>query len=254
MKTMSQGAFSYLNQGRFRILQCDDARRTGFIHGFIGVSADFSVGKNRAVSVSFCETMEVSHLILLNQVHSDKVLVLHEDENEPMDRLVVQSDEADAVIGRRSSRAQPYAVGIRTADCVPLLVQAGEYSAAIHAGWRGLAQGIISNTLQKLHDLQSKKDSSWVVIIGPCAGKDAYEVGPEILPEFRSSPSLFRRKGRLYLDLASTASAQVEQSLALLNQNGLIYLSDTCTIQDLSFHSHRRDKERRGSNMSYIIT
>lgn len=261
VRTISQGAFSFLSRGEFQILQCEDAVKAGFNHGFIGTSADFSVGKNRAVSALFCETMEVSHLVFLNQVHSKNVLILHEDENEPQDRLSIQSEEADAVIAKRSSRARPYSIGIRTADCVPLLVQAREYCAAIHAGWRGLAQGIIDNTFRTLLDLESrtqaktpsKESKEWLVLIGPCAGRDSYEIGAEILPKFQSAPVVLRKGEKIYLDLAATASAQVEESLTKLNQAGRIYLADTCTIQNHLFHSHRRDQENRGSNMSYVI-
>lgn len=261
VKSISHGAFSFCNRGQFQILHCEDAARAGFNHGFIGASADFSVGRNRPVAALFCETMEVTHLVLLNQVHSKNVLILHDNEIEPRDSLVVRSEEADAVIAKRSSRLQPYAVGIRTADCVPLLIKAGEYCAAVHAGWRGLAQGIISTTLETLHELnvrrdaepQSKEGKGWLVLIGPCAGSDSYEIGAEILPQFQSAPIVLRKEAKIHLDLAATASAQVEKSLVHLNQTGRIFSADMCTIQSRLLHSHRRDKENRGSNMSYVI-
>jgi YfiH family protein len=70
---------------------------------------------------------------------------------------------------------------VLVADCVPILLASrdGSCVAAVHAGWRGLAAGVIESTIEALpvaaNDLSA--------VIGPCVGKDAYEVGPEVIEQ-----------------------------------------------------------------------
>ena len=62
----------------------------------------------------------------------------------------------------------------RTADCVPILVEAESEVVVIHAGWRGIANGIIERTLSNVTGLVC-------AAVGPCISVDAYEVGVEVV-------------------------------------------------------------------------
>ena len=82
---------------------------------------------------------------------------------------------------------------ILTADCLPLLVArpATGQCAAIHAGWKGLAAGVIENTLQRLLDqrvggesVNSPSPNPWYIWLGPAIGQNAFEVGPEVRKKF----------------------------------------------------------------------
>jgi YfiH family protein len=70
---------------------------------------------------------------------------------------------------------------VLVADCVPILLAAneGRCVAAIHAGWRGLAAGVIEATIEALPVAADGLSA----VIGPCIGKDAYEVGPEVIEQ-----------------------------------------------------------------------
>lgn len=90
----------------------------------------------------------------------------------------VAAAEVDALFTTEAS----IALGVRTADCAPILMATtdGACVAAIHAGWRGLAAGIVRMTLAALTDA-GFPPASWVAAIGPCIGPDAFEVGPEVV-------------------------------------------------------------------------
>ena len=108
--------------------------------------------------------------------------------------------EGDALISLRVDEP----VAVLTADCVPLLVASTEANcvAAIHAGWRGLAAGVIQATLRMLREGRDKHD--WRVAIGPCISAAHYRVGEELREVFDAA--LFEeRDDGLYLDLKAGA-------------------------------------------------
>lgn len=102
--------------------------------------------------------------IWLKQTHSTLVL--------PATTLIGQ--EADATFSHQAKQV----CTVMTADCLPLLLcnRSGTHVAAIHAGWRGLAHGIIENTL----DVLNVPAEDILVWLGPAIGPTVYEVGEEV--------------------------------------------------------------------------
>ena len=92
---------------------------------------------------------------------------------------------ADAMITREKN----IALAIMTADCLPILLisNQGDEIAAIHGGWRPLAANIITNTLNKMHTA-ADEIYAW---LGPCIGKEAFEVGSEVQKVFVEQENLF---------------------------------------------------------------
>jgi YfiH family protein len=123
--------------------------------------------------------------------------------------------EADAVWTDQPGQV----CAVLVADCVPILLAAntGRCVAAIHAGWRGLAAGVIEATIDTLPVTANALSA----VIGPCIGKDAYEVGPEVIealgaampvpPQFRQSEvpqeSRLTERDAFWLDMAASAEA-----------------------------------------------
>jgi YfiH family protein len=106
------------------------------------------------------------------------------------------------------------AVGIRTADCLPILVgdPASGAVAAIHCGWRSLALGLAGKGVRTLRDNSGSEPSSLVAAMGPSIGPCCYEVGKEVKEAFPSDgkEGLFETRGEsLYLDLAAGAKSQL---------------------------------------------
>jgi len=145
--------------------------------------------------------------------------------------------EADA-----SFSTEPDAVCcVMTADCLPLLVcdRAGAQIAAVHAGWRGLADGIIEKTLARF----SANANDILVWLGPAISQTAFEVGDEVRDIFlthdvvASQAFLPSPQGRWMADLYGLA----KQRLAAVGVTQ-VYGGQYCTHQDAQrFFSYRRD-------------
>ena len=147
--------------------------------------------------------------------------------------------QADASVG--SPGSPPCAV--LTADCLPVVLcdTSGTRIGIAHAGWRGLASGVIASCIAFM-DCPGRELLAW---IGPAIGPESYEVGPEVRDAclaaapgarlaFVPSPT---RMGRWLANLYAIAACQLE-SLGVEH----IYGSDLCTYRDKGrFFSHRRD-------------
>ncbi|HUX72325.1 MAG TPA: peptidoglycan editing factor PgeF [Steroidobacteraceae bacterium] len=144
---------------------------------------------------------------------------------------------ADAAV----TRAQGRVLAILTADCMPVLFAAadGAAVAAAHAGWRGLAAGVLEATVRALA-LPPPRLLAW---IGPCIGASRYEVGAEVraalLAADPAAAAAFaaNSRGRYFADLAQLASRRLEK-LGV----GAVHRAPECTYSDANrYFSHRRD-------------
>ncbi|MFT7288798.1 MAG: YfiH family protein [Halieaceae bacterium] len=134
---------------------------------------------------------------------------------------------------------------VMTADCLPVVLtdRGGKRVAALHAGWRGLAAGVLVEGVRAL-GVDPQGLLAW---LGPCIGADAYEVGPEVragladLDKVAISPRGFRpspgRPGHFLADLRALARAQL-LGLGLKS----VSASDDCTFAaPAEFYSFRRN-------------
>ena len=170
--------------------------------------------------------------VWLNQIHSSDVVVIDEDSD------LNQVRSADALYTRVAK--QPLA--IMTADCLPVLLcsTTGDEIAAVHGGWRGLAQGILANTIAHF----KAKPSDIIAWFGPAIGPSEFEVGQEVKACFcelnANHQHAFTPRGDKYLaDIYLLARQQLAQ-LGVVN----IFGGEYCTVSDKSqFFSYRRDGE-----------
>lgn len=156
--------------------------------------------------------------------------------------------EADAVVVRCSG----VAACVLAADCLPVLIadRAGTVVAATHAGWRGLAAGVLERTLEAMR-VPISELSAW---LGPCIGRAAFEVGPDVRAAFLAADPeaipAFRpgRPGHWHADLARLARQRLVR--AGVRQVGGAEID---VHADASrFYSHRRDAGRTGRQASLI--
>jgi hypothetical protein len=160
--------------------------------------------------------------------------------------------EADAALATRAG----VAVGVITADCVPVLVSAGEAVAAVHAGWRGLAAGVIPAALAALE--KAEPGARPVAAVGPCIGACCYEVDAPVVGALRArfGPALDAalapsRPGHALLDLAALARAALAG--AGVSEERIGAIAEACTRCDAArFHSFRRDGAAAGRLLSWI--
>jgi polyphenol oxidase len=161
----------------------------------------------------------------------------------------------DALVGRAGGEL--VAVGMRVADCVPVLV-ADEVSgdvAAIHAGWRGVAGGVVRAGVERL--AAGRHGSRLIAAIGPCIGPCCFEVGRDVAEQIEQASYGARvvateRGDKAYVDLRAAVRAQLAAS-------GVsdVRVEDVpgCTRHEATrFHSFRRDGDGSGRMLAAIAT
>jgi YfiH family protein len=173
----------------------------------------------------------------LRQVHGTSVAV------EPGD----DEPEADAAVTRMPGTA----LAILTADCLPVVLASedGNEVAAAHAGWRGLAAGVLEATVAAMQ-AAPERVLAW---LGPCAGPQAYEVGQDVFDAFlardprAAAAFVATRPGHWRVDLYALArQCLLAAGVARVHGGGL------CTISDPQrFYSHRRDQ--RTGRMATLV-
>jgi YfiH family protein len=185
---------------------------------------------------------EVLHLpaepLWLRQVHG--VAVCDADALEP------SSDRAAVVADASHTRRPGEVLAVLTADCLPVLLCADDGSevAAVHAGWRGLAAGVIEATVHQMFTSPSRL-LAW---LGPAIGPRAFEVGADVRDTFMAQHAgtgvAFRS-----LSVASGEPKWLCDIYALAQQRlrmlGVARISggSCCTVADPArFYSHRRDR------------
>jgi YfiH family protein len=146
--------------------------------------------------------------------------------------------EADASVTRA-----PGVVGVvQMADCMPVLLTAldGSVVGIAHAGWRGLAGGVVERTIEAMR----ADPAAMIAWLGPAIGPDAFEVGDEVRAAFvafdPAAADAFRplKAGKWLADLFTLARQRLARAgVAVVHGGGL------CTVSDPTrFFSHRRDR------------
>ena len=173
----------------------------------------------------------------LQQVHGTKVVEL--------DQEIIEPPQGDALY----STNKEIALAVLTADCLPVCFtnKSGSEIAIAHAGWRGLAAGVLENTV----GLFSSAPSELLAWFGPAIGPCHFEVGEEVRQEF-----LQGNEGEVQMQImtAFTPSKNEGKWMAnlyelakiRLNQTGLteVYGGDLCTVCDEKrFYSYRRNSQ-----------
>jgi YfiH family protein len=177
--------------------------------------------------------------VFLKQVHGVEVVQLHTD--------TPDGTVADACLTTQAG----VACTIMVADCLPLLFtdRAGQVVAAAHAGWRGLAAGVIEQTVQAMCKTAALEPHQLRVWLGPCIGPASFEVGPEVREVFKAHDSraqhMFQphphHPGKWLADLAGLARQRL-QALGVASVAGNDSTPAWCTVtQHSKFFSYRRD-------------
>ncbi|HEV8581678.1 MAG TPA: peptidoglycan editing factor PgeF [Thermoanaerobaculia bacterium] len=139
-------------------------------------------------------------------------------------------------------------LSVVTADCVPILIAGPQSLAAIHAGWRGIAGGIVAATLERLQG----PSGDWTAWVGPAIGACCYEVGEEVAERVvaASGPevAVSGPAGRPHLDLPQAARLQ----LAAAGVAEVIVLPRCTRCDEATLWSYRREGKRAGRNLAFI--
>ena len=180
-----------------------------------------------------------------HQVHGDAIAVI---DNPATSRDDLQG--IDAMVTNLSD----FAIGVRTADCIPLLLHDPKHHAvaAVHAGWRGTVMHISTKTIDLMHDLFGTKPSDLIAAIGPGIGPQNFQVGEEVVRAFREAmfpmPLIHTYQGEKvagtmqgghHIDLWK-ANSWLLREAGVRNEN--IHVCGICTYEhNDQFYSARRE-------------
>lgn len=186
--------------------------------------------------------VERSRLLRPRQVHGSAVAVVARGAS--FGEFARCRPAADAVVTDDASCA----LAVQTADCVPLLVADGRTGAvaAVHAGWRGMAAGVIEAAIEALRTHFGSRAADLTVALGPSIGPCCYFVGEAVVEAFRAAGHAPARTDRWFLGgrnegyrLDLRASARDQLCRAGL-QADRIHAADLCTAHEgTRFYSYR---------------
>ena len=160
---------------------------------------------------------------------------------------------ADAVISAEPS----FACAIRTADCAPVLLACAATGAvaAVHAGWRGIALGVIAQAIGSMVRECGARPRDMVAAVGPCARARRYEIGEDVAAAVAAAgcaDAVARPAGapKPFLDVARAAAIQLAAAGV---QDGRIDANPPCSIESTWCPSHRRDPASGARMLSIIV-
>ncbi|HMD52262.1 MAG TPA: polyphenol oxidase family protein [Solirubrobacteraceae bacterium] len=221
---MSGGELGFDLPGAGRVLFTD--RSHGNLSSVGGVGAQLG----EAARESLRGRIGVGALARGYQVHGTRVRRLIEID--PVAAAVARphADEADG----QATSLEAVGTMVLTADCLPVAVGSRGAVAMLHAGWRGLAGGILEEGIAAVRDLG--REDRLVAVVGPGAGVCCYEVGEDVHEEFGGA----HRHGT-HIDLRAIAGERL-----LASGVAEVLHAPACTICDERFFSHRREGRLAG--------
>lgn len=156
------------------------------------------------------------------------------------------------------------AIGVRTADCIPVLLYDARHKAvaAVHSGWKGTVRKISQHTIQAMHDTFGTNAQDLVAMIGPGICRSSFQVGEEVVELFRQgsfpmdaiwqydgSPVPGTMQGGHHIDLIQ-ANRWLLESAGVKPEN--IHSCNICTFEDERFYSARREGTECGRIINAI--
>jgi polyphenol oxidase len=237
-------------------LQSPLLAKAGFAHAFFTRPLSFGpagfdpdvVAKSRAAAAAALG-VDPARLYVVTQVHGRDVVRVAGGE----DREQIVAERADAVV----TRAAGVACGIRTADCVPVLVADTKSGAvaAIHSGWQGTEKDVVGAGVAALVR-EAGPGADLIAAVGPHIEVCCFEVGEDVAARLAAcSPArgvVDRTRGeRPHVDLRKIVRAQLEAAGV---RPDAIDDVPGCTVHDPQrFFSFRRDREKSGRMLAAIV-
>jgi YfiH family protein len=223
-------------------------RSLGFRHGFATRALDFGSVRTAAERAEHAHTLGLllrfddARLFVASQVHGAGVLAAGGAPSE------VARQDADALVAFERGDA----VGVRVADCVPILLADPTTGAvaAVHAGWRGLVAGVIGAAVARATEGGARLAAA---AVGPCIGACCFEVDHDVAERIAAATdarAIARRtEGKSWVDLRAAVRVA-------LSRAGIADVDDVggCTkCSPEVYFSHRRDAAQAGRHLAVIV-
>jgi YfiH family protein len=259
-QTLTEYGFYWRERDGVKMLVCKPMEEAGFVNGFstrVGGVSDFPEGSLNLAGFDEDSAANIHEnrrrflkmfdgefkLATAWQVHGDGVKVVKNDQD-----IANSDDKFDALVSNMLGTL----AGVKTADCVPVLIGDTKTKAyaAVHAGWRGTVQSIVIRAIEKMQSEFGSEPQNMIAAIGPCASGANYEIGQDVIDAFEKA---FSTCGK-YFTPTSDGHALID--LPLANKDQLIscgipldkiFTAPFCTIArtDL-FFSYRVEKRIHG--------
>ena len=262
MKTVKQGKIQYLQPSwvaTHRLTAGFTTRNGGSSRTpFNSLNLGFGAGDqaslveaNRA-AVARGFGLEPHLFLTVKQVHGSQILVIDQPNPEVSH---FQRVESDAIITNQRNLL----IGILVADCFPVILydRKKHIAAAIHLGWRGVAAGLLGQTIKGMREVFGSRTEDLSAAIGPGIGAHNYEVDRPIRDAFRQGAGQWEqiasevRLGHWQLDLQKSLVLQVKASG--IDPTALELVREcTCCHKEM-FFSYRRDMRRTGRQMGFVL-
>lgn len=214
---------------------------------FNGIGLTFSESRNISRETleyhtsAFCEYLKIKkeNLKQLKQIHSDLIF--------QSEQIINIGQEGDAIISSLKNEM----IIVKLADCGGVLFfdPIQKIIAAVHSGWKGTQKNIVGKTITKMINIYGSNPQNILCYVSPLASQKNYEVGNEFIKYF-DKKYLIEKSNKIFFD----------NRLAIYDQlitNGIFHsnieVSDICTIEDVNFHSYRRDGINSGRMAAFIM-
>ena len=239
--------FSSKLKKNLNIKHCFFSRKNGFSKGLYG-SLNCGIGshdkkENIVKNLKFVSekiSCNENFLITLNQEHSNKVIHFKNKDS------VKNKLKGDAIV----TQVKNIGIGILAADCAPILFYDPKKKiiGCAHAGWKGALNGIIKNTVKKFYELDSNCDDL-IVAVGPCIGKNNYEVKTDFIKKFlkkdKKNDTFFKKKNETHYNF--DLRGYINNEIVKLNIKNIENIDKDTFAEKEFFFSYRRsclNKER----------
>ncbi len=215
----------------------------------------YSLGDGVEAFTTLRDAVLPYNVICGHQVHDVRVAVI--------DRADLTREDLegyDALI----TNLRDCAIGVRTADCIPILMYDPVHVAvaAVHSGWKGTVRKISKCAIEAMNSTFNTNPADLNVVIGPGISRSSFQVEAEVVDMFRGAgfpmpaiwewdgePEQHTMRGGNHIDL-------IEANRWLLERAGVrpenIHSCDICTYEDERFYSARREGTKCGRNINSI--
>ena len=205
-------------------------------------TTDRSVGRDSALLLSALP-VRATGLVYPHQTHTDRIAVIDERMLAmPAEERRANLEGIDAVL----SNQRGVAIGISTADCIPVVVYDPEHhvAAAIHAGWKGTVKRIVEKAIAMMMQTYDTDPCQCTAAIGPGISQDSFEVGQEVVEQFINAGFPMERytiqKRKPHIDLKAINLQQLKDAGVCEEK---VIVSPVDTFTDVHFFSARREQK-----------
>ena len=182
--------------------------------------------------------VEYENLKFQKQVHKTAIQIVSQ---KTPDRL-----ETDGMICSEKG----IILNVSIADCLAILMYdpINEIIAAIHSGWRGTKENIVSKAITYLKKYFNSLPQNLLIFLSPCASGRNYEVSYDVAQYFPENSIQIDKNKYLFDNQKQVIYQLIESGVGRDN----IEASDICTIENKDYHSYRRDKDKSGRMSAFI--